>query len=83
MPNKNFEQVAKYYGLYWLRPCEKTGQKNQWFKPAVTENKSLVRKERGMLKNEALSAHISATFLFAIGKKSFQDPYPMYFSALS
>ncbi len=27
------------------RPCEKTGRKNQWFKPVVGENKSLVRKK--------------------------------------
>ena len=29
----------------WARPCEKTGRKNQWFKPVVSENKSLVRKK--------------------------------------
>ncbi len=33
--------------LYRLRagPCEKTGPKNQWFKPVVSENKSLIRKK--------------------------------------
>ena len=30
---------------HWARPCEKTGPKNQWFKPVVSENKSLVRKK--------------------------------------
>ena len=30
---------------YRARPCEKTGPKNQWFKPVVSENKSLVRKK--------------------------------------
>ena len=30
---------------YWARPCEKTGPKNQWFKPVISENKSLVRKK--------------------------------------
>ena len=29
----------------WARPCEKTGRKNQWFKPVISENKSLVRKK--------------------------------------
>ena len=29
----------------WVRPCEKTGPKNQWFKPVISENKSLVRKK--------------------------------------
>ena len=29
----------------WARPCEKTGPKNQWFKPLVSENKSVVRKK--------------------------------------
>ena len=29
----------------WARPCEKTGPKNQWFKPVISENKSLVRKK--------------------------------------
>ena len=27
----------------WARPCGKTGPKNQWFKPVISENKSLVR----------------------------------------
>ena len=31
--------------VYWARPCEKTGPKNQWFKPVISENKSLVRKK--------------------------------------
>ena len=30
---------------YWARPCEKTGPKNQKFKPVVSENKSLVKKK--------------------------------------
>ena len=30
---------------YRARPCEKTGPKNQWFKPVVSESKSLVRKK--------------------------------------
>ena len=29
---------------YWARPCEKTDPKKRWFKPVVSENKSLVRK---------------------------------------
>ena len=30
---------------HWVRPCEKTGPKNQWFKPVISENKSLARKK--------------------------------------
>ena len=29
----------------WVRPCEKTGPKNQWFKPVISENKSLFGKK--------------------------------------
>ena len=31
--------------ILWVCPCEKLGPKNQWFKPAISENKSLVRKK--------------------------------------
>ena len=34
-----------YRKKQWARPCVKTGAKNQWFKPVISENKSLIRKE--------------------------------------
>ena len=37
--------ITYIFSKYWARPCEKTGPKNQWFKPVVSENKSLVRKK--------------------------------------
>ena len=40
---KMFSALIWY--AYWARPCEKTGPKNQWFKPVISENKSLVRKK--------------------------------------
>merc|ERR1739836_234817 len=42
--SQNFMKNHQLFS-FWARPCEKTGLKNQWFKPVVSENKSLVRKK--------------------------------------
>ena len=39
------KKIKDAYTTLWARPCEKTGPKNQWFKPVISENKSLVRKK--------------------------------------
>ena len=38
-------KINHWFEKKWLCPCEKIGPKNQWFKPVVSENKSLVRKK--------------------------------------
>ena len=44
MTPKNGNHVFRQL-KYRAHPCEKTGPKNQWFKPVISENKSLVRKK--------------------------------------
>ena len=39
------DKTIKEHRKYRAHPCEKTGPKNQWFKPVISENKSLVRKK--------------------------------------
>ena len=39
---RNKETDTRYHRAH---PCEKIGPKNQWFKPVISENKSLVRKK--------------------------------------
>ena len=44
MTPKNGNHVFRQL-KYRAHPCEKNGPKNQWFKPVVSGNKSLVRKK--------------------------------------